>query len=129
MEVATAAQPVRRPSFHGSAGTLFGIQLINLLLTIVTLGIYSFWGKTKVRGYLWSQTEFEGDRFAYHGTGKEVPWEEQLGQAAVHSLVPPFARCTDSARIHIIDRVIPGSSQSRRSAGRAADGQASGARS
>ena len=72
MEVATAAQPVRRPSYHGSGGTLFGIQLVNLLLTIVTLGIYSFWGKTRVRSYLWRQTEFEGDRLAYHGTGKEL---------------------------------------------------------
>lgn len=62
----------RRPSFHGEGGTLFGIYLINLLLTIVTVGTYSFWGRTKVRQYLWGQTEFEGDRFAYHGTGKEL---------------------------------------------------------
>ncbi len=72
MEVAATAQPARQPSFVGNAGALFGIQLVNLLLTVVTLGIYSFWGKTRVRGYLWSQTEFEGDRFAYHGTGKEL---------------------------------------------------------
>lgn len=62
----------RRPSFHGEGGTLFGIVLVNLLLTLVTLGIYSFWGRTRVRKYLWGSTEFEGDRFAYHGTGKEL---------------------------------------------------------
>ena len=45
---------------------------MNTLLTIFTLGIYYFWGKVKVRSYLLSQSEFEGDRFAYHGTGKEL---------------------------------------------------------
>ena len=63
---------IRQLSFEGSGGTLFGIQLVNIFLTIVTLGFYSFWGKTKVRNYLWSQTELEGDRFVYHGTGMEL---------------------------------------------------------
>ncbi len=61
-----------RLTFHGSGGTLFGIQVVNVLLTIVTLGIYSFWAKVRVRGYLLSQTDFQGDRFAYHGTGREL---------------------------------------------------------
>lgn len=65
-------EQTRRLSFHGTGGSLFGIQIINVLLTIVTLGIYSFWGKVKVRKYLLSETEFEGDRFAYHGTGREL---------------------------------------------------------
>jgi uncharacterized membrane protein YjgN (DUF898 family) len=59
-------------SFQGNGGTLFGIQIVNLLLIIVTLGIYYFWGKTRVRNYIWSQVDFCGDRFAYSGTGKEV---------------------------------------------------------
>jgi len=67
-----AMEETRRLSFRGSGGTLFGIYLLNSLLTIFTLGIYSFWGKTKVRSYLWSQTELEGDCFVYHGTGKEL---------------------------------------------------------
>lgn len=62
----------RRLYFHGSGGALFGIHLLNTLLTLFTLGIYSFWGKTKVRSYLWSRTEVEGDFFVYHGTGKEL---------------------------------------------------------
>lgn len=58
--------------FHGTGGSLFGIHIVNMFLTVITLGIYYFWGKTKVRNYLWSQTDFAGDRFAYHGTGKEL---------------------------------------------------------
>lgn len=59
-------------SFHGRGGTFFGIQVVNLLLTLMTLGWYHFWAKAKVRRYLFSQTECAGDRFAYHGTGKEL---------------------------------------------------------
>jgi len=66
------SQEVRRVAFSGSGGTLFGIQIVNVLLTIITLGIYYFWGKTRVRAYTHSEMEFDGDRFAYHGTGKEL---------------------------------------------------------
>ena len=66
------AVELRRLSFHGSGGSLFGIHIVNVFLTIVTLGVYYFWGKVKVRRYLLHETEFEGDRFAYHGTGKEL---------------------------------------------------------
>ncbi len=61
-----------RLSFHGGGGTLFGIHIVNLLLSIVTLGIYYFWGKVRVQRFLHSQMEFDGDRFAYHGTGMEL---------------------------------------------------------
>ena len=57
---------------HGEVFDLFGIYMVNLLLTIVTLGIYRFWAKTRIRRYLWSHTEFLGDRFEYTGTGKEL---------------------------------------------------------
>jgi uncharacterized membrane protein YjgN (DUF898 family)/tetratricopeptide (TPR) repeat protein len=59
-------------SFHGNGGELFGIFIFNLLKSLGTLGIYSFWGKVKTRQYLWRQSEFAGDRFSYHGTGKEL---------------------------------------------------------
>jgi uncharacterized membrane protein YjgN (DUF898 family) len=58
--------------FHGTGGGLFKIMLINWILTFFTLGIYYFWGKTKVRRYLWEQSSFAGDRFHYHGTGGEL---------------------------------------------------------
>jgi uncharacterized membrane protein YjgN (DUF898 family) len=62
----------RKFTFHGKGGTLFGIQIVNLLLTIITLGIYSFWARVKVRKYIWGQLEFEGDRFSFHGTAVEI---------------------------------------------------------
>ena len=72
----TASAPIPkrifRFTFHGTGGALFGIFIMNVLKTILTLGVYSFWGKVKTRQFLWGQTEFAGDRFGYHGTGKEL---------------------------------------------------------
>ncbi|MBI4001440.1 MAG: DUF898 family protein [Nitrospira defluvii] len=66
------APPTKHCSFHGTGGTLLGMQIVNICLSIATLGAYHFWGKAKIRRYLFSQTTFAGDRFAYHGTGKEL---------------------------------------------------------
>ena len=68
----TAAGQTHSLSFHGKGGELFVIYLVNALLSIVTFNIYYFWGKTKLRRYLWSHTQFMGDRFEYLGTGKEL---------------------------------------------------------
>jgi uncharacterized membrane protein YjgN (DUF898 family) len=65
-------QTRHRFSFFGRGGTLFGIQIVNLLLIFVTLGIYWFWGKARVRRYLWGQIDVAGDRLSYHGTGGET---------------------------------------------------------
>lgn len=67
-----AGPAVRQPSFRGEGGTLFGIHIVNVLFTLATLGWYFFWAKTRTRRFLFSQTEFAGDRFAYHGTAKEI---------------------------------------------------------
>ena len=48
------------------------IALTNLALTIVTLGIYHFWAKTRERRYLWSRTRFIDDRLEWTGTGREM---------------------------------------------------------
>src|SRR5215510_8374244 len=67
-----STEETRRLQFHGSAQTLFGIWIVNVFLTLLTLGVYYFWAKVRIREYLLSQTSFEGDRFAYHGTGTEL---------------------------------------------------------
>jgi uncharacterized membrane protein YjgN (DUF898 family) len=58
--------------FTGQGGDLFKLYAKLILLSIVTLGIYSFWGRTEIRRYLWSRTKFAGQPFGYHGTGKEI---------------------------------------------------------
>jgi uncharacterized membrane protein YjgN (DUF898 family) len=68
---ATAAPP-QRLAYDGKLGELYGIFFVNLLLGIITLGIYRFWGRTRYRRYLWSHTSYDGDRFEYTGTGGEL---------------------------------------------------------
>ncbi len=58
--------------FHGDWRAFLPIALTNLLLTIVTLGIYRFWATTRERRYLWSETEFIDDRLEWTGTGTEL---------------------------------------------------------
>ena len=52
-----------RLRYHGEGGALFGLVLVNALLTMITLGIYSFWGRTKVRQFHYNETEMDGDPF------------------------------------------------------------------
>jgi uncharacterized membrane protein YjgN (DUF898 family) len=72
---------IRTPAFHGTGGSLFAIQIKTTLLGLVTLGIYTFWGRTEARRYLYGQTAFDGERFAYHGTGGELlrGWLKAMG--------------------------------------------------
>jgi uncharacterized membrane protein YjgN (DUF898 family) len=66
------APATRRLAFHGTPLGLFGIQAVNALLTLLTAGVFYFWAKTRVRRYVLGETELEGDRFAYHGSGREL---------------------------------------------------------
>lgn len=58
--------------FHGNGWDLAKIMIVNWIKTVLTLGIYYFWGKTRTRRYLFEQSSFAGDRFYYHGTGGEL---------------------------------------------------------
>ncbi|UOR16038.1 YjgN family protein [Qipengyuania aquimaris] len=58
--------------FDGTWQDFAKIALPNLLLTIVTLGIYRFWATTRERQYLWSHTRFVDERLEWTGKGKEL---------------------------------------------------------
>lgn len=63
---------IQRIQFRGNGATLFSIRIRNLLLSLLTLGVYSFWGKATARRYVCSQAEFDWDRFVFHGVGREL---------------------------------------------------------
>jgi uncharacterized membrane protein YjgN (DUF898 family) len=58
-------------TYSGSRGALFGLAFRSALLTVLTLGIYRFWAKTRIRRYIWSSVGLDGDRLEYTGTGLE----------------------------------------------------------
>ncbi len=68
----TEASPPLLLEQHGRVGELLPVVLLNTLLNIVTLSIYRFWGKTRVRRYLWRQTHFMGEPLEYSGNGGEL---------------------------------------------------------
>lgn len=63
---------LRQITFHGKGAKLFEIYVVNILLTLVTFGFYYPWAKASVLRYLYQETELEGSRFVFHGTGKEM---------------------------------------------------------
>ena len=52
--------------FEGSAAEYFGIWLVNLLLSVATLGIYSAWAKVRRLRFFLGHTTIGGHRFEYH---------------------------------------------------------------
>ena len=63
-----AARQAHHPfAFTGSGGEYFRIWLVNLLLTILTLGIYSAWAKVRRERYFHRNTLVDGSAFEYHG--------------------------------------------------------------
>jgi uncharacterized membrane protein YjgN (DUF898 family) len=61
-----------RPVEWRGRGSIWGLVLKNLLLTIVTLGIYRFWARTRLRRFVWGNIEVLGDPLAYTGSGLEL---------------------------------------------------------
>lgn len=64
--------PVERVVYKGTALGLTKVAVRNMLLSIITLGIYRFWGKTRMRHYLWGKFQIDGTPFEYTGTGWEL---------------------------------------------------------
>lgn len=54
-------------SFTGTGAEYFKIWIVNLALTIVTLGIYSAWAKVRRLQYFYRHTRLAGTGFDYHG--------------------------------------------------------------
>ncbi len=58
--------------FTGTAGEYWGIFITNLLLSIVTLGIYSAWAKVRRKRYFLNSTQIDGFALNYHATGMQL---------------------------------------------------------
>ena len=68
----TAQPPATAVSFDGRRGELAGLLFRNLLLTLATLGIYRFWAKTRVRGFLWRHVKLLDEPLEDLGSGTEL---------------------------------------------------------
>lgn len=58
--------------FRGTGRAYFGIWIVNLALTIVTLGIFSAWAKVRTKRYFNGSTWLAGHSFDYHASGMRI---------------------------------------------------------
>jgi len=82
---ANAAGPGKRHpvEFSASAGEYFRIWIVNLALTIVTLGIYSAWAKVRKRRYFYGHTRIDGESFEYRANPLAILRGRLIAVAAV----------------------------------------------
>jgi uncharacterized membrane protein YjgN (DUF898 family) len=58
--------------FDGGAGAIIRLVLGNVVLTVLTFGLYSFRGKSLFRQHFLGQTAFLGSRFEYKSSGVKL---------------------------------------------------------
>ncbi|HTC83480.1 MAG TPA: YjgN family protein [Rhizomicrobium sp.] len=96
-EIGTAPQApaIRHPfRFEGSGGEYFKIWIVNLALTIVTLGIFSAWAKVRSKRYFYGNTYVGDHNFDYHGSplrillGRAIALVILLGYSATIHFMP-----------------------------------------
>ena len=63
---------MKRIQFKGTGTEYFKIWIVNVLLCIVTIGIYYPWAKVRTRRYFYANTEYADRYFDYHATGKQL---------------------------------------------------------
>jgi len=84
-------------TFTGTAREYFGIWIVNILLTIVTIGIYSAWAKVRRLRYFYGNTHLAGASFDYHAKpvriliGRIIVLAIILGYNIVANLFPVFS--------------------------------------
>ena len=84
-------------SFTGRGGEFFGIWIVNILLSVITLGIYSAWAKVRTNQYFYGNTILDGDSFEYHAKpmqilkGRLVALVCVLLWAVANSFLPVFS--------------------------------------
>jgi uncharacterized membrane protein YjgN (DUF898 family) len=62
---AAGEAPVHPFQFTGRTGDYFRIWIVSLCLSILTLGVYSAWGKVRKKRYLYAHTRVAGSAFEF----------------------------------------------------------------
>lgn len=66
-------EPTRYPiTFTGSGAEYFRIWIVNLVLTVLTLGIYSAWAKVRRLQYFHRHTVLDNASFDFHGKPADI---------------------------------------------------------
>jgi len=63
---------VKAINFDGKAMEYFGIWIANIVLNVVTLGIFSAWAKVRKLRYFYNNTKILENSLSYHATGWQI---------------------------------------------------------
>ena len=58
--------------FSGSGKGYFPVWIVNVLLTIITAGLFLPWALVRARRYFYENTSLSGERFSFHATGGSI---------------------------------------------------------
>jgi len=84
--------------FKGKGKEFFKIWIVNILLTIITLGIYSAWAKVRTYRYIYSNTYLNNSNFEFNADPKKI----LLGRVIVVAFYIIFILATDIAQLPIV---------------------------
>lgn len=81
-----------RLNFTGTTGEYFRIWIVNVFLTIITLGIYGAWAKVRTRQYFYANTKLAEQPFSYLGDPLAILKGNLLigGGIIIYSIVKEF---------------------------------------
>ncbi len=96
-------------SFSGDSLEYFKIWIINLCLTIVTLGIYSAWAKVRTNRYFYGNTWLDENNFAYLADPVKILKGRiiAIGFLAIYSLIWDFAAGAEFYLLSLIFFLFP----------------------
>ena len=108
------AQPEGDPKIHkieftGRGAEYFRIWIVNVALSVITLGLYSAWAKVRTQRYFYGNTVLDGQSFEYHAN----PWRILLGRVialtlfVLYSLSVVLAPITFGVWILILGAALP----------------------
>jgi uncharacterized membrane protein YjgN (DUF898 family) len=76
------APTIHTLEFHGRGAEYFRIWIVNVALSVLTLGIYTAWAKVRTQRYFYGNTYLAGNSFEYHAS----PWRILIGRAIALTL-------------------------------------------
>jgi len=95
--------------FEGKGFEYFKIWIVNILLTIVTLGLYYPWAKVRTNRYFYANSMLEGRNFEYHATGKQlfIGYLIAMGLLIVYTLITEFIPIVGSVLVLVFFVALP----------------------
>lgn len=96
-------------TFHGSGGEYFKIWIVNILLSIITLGIYSAWAKVRNKRYFYGNTYLNKASFEYTALPMQILKGRIIAVLALFAvnLISQFAPTVGSILFLIIFLAMP----------------------